>query len=100
MLAGLLHDIGKFYILTKSKQYPDLFHNAQILNEIMQDWHTAVGRGILEAWQFSEEIATAADEHETLERMHFGPADLTDVVLVANLFSHQGDSDHLPNLDF
>ena len=100
MLAGLLHDIGKYYILTRSAEYPVLFSEPGMLDDIMRKWHTGVGRKILEAWNFSENIAIAADEHETLDRMHFGPATLTDVVLVANLFAHNEDPNHLPDLDW
>ncbi len=100
MLAGLLHDIGKFYILTKCEKYPGLFDEPGNLDMIMQEWHTAVGRSILDNWNFSEELAMAADDHETLDRMHCGDADLTDVVMLANLFSHQGNTDQLPNLDW
>ncbi len=100
MLAGILHDIGKFYILNKSEKYPELFDQPETLDMIMQDWHTAVGRSILDAWKFSEEIAVAADEHESLARMHFGAADLTDVVMVANLFSHQQKPDQIPDIDW
>lgn len=100
MLAGLLHDIGKYYILTRSEQYPVLFSEPGVLNDIMKKWHTSVGCRILEAWEFSEEISKAANEHETLERMHFGPADLTDVVFVANLFSQTDDPHQIPDLDW
>jgi len=100
MLAGMLHDIGKFYILNKSGKYPELFNQPETLDMIMQDWHTAVGRSILDAWKFSEEIAVAADEHESLERMHFGAADLTDVVMVANLFAHQQQPSQIPDIDW
>ena len=100
MLAGMLHDIGKFYILNKSGKYPELFNQPETLDMIMQDWHTAVGRSILDAWKFSEEIAVVADEHESLERMHFGTADLTDVVMVANLFAHQQQPAQIPDIDW
>jgi putative nucleotidyltransferase with HDIG domain len=100
MLAGLLHDIGKYYILTKSGDHPELFGASDALGTILKDWHTAIGRSILEAWNFSDDIAMAADEHESLDRMHVGPADLTDVVLVANLFSHQQSLEQLAELDW
>ncbi len=100
MLAGLVHDIGKYYILTRSEMHPILFDEPNMLNDIMQKWHTGVGRGILEAWGFSEQVARAADEHETLDRMHVGPPDLTDVVIVANLFAHRAATYQLPELDW
>jgi len=100
MLAGLLHDIGKYYILTRSEEYPVLFSEPGMLDDIMKKWHTSIGRSILDAWDFNEEVAKAADEHETLDRMHFGPANLTDVVLVANLFAQNGDPYHPPDLDW
>ena len=100
MLAGLLHDIGKYYILTRSEQYPVLFSEPGVLDDIMNKWHTGVGRSILDAWGFNENIAKASDEHETLDRIHFGPPSLTDVVLVANLLSHSDDLSQLPDLDW
>ena len=100
MLAGLLHDIGKYYILTKSEQYPRLFDRPETLDAIIRDWHTAIGRSILEAWKFSEEVALSADEHESIDRTHVGMADLTDVVIIANLFSHQQEPDMLPDIDW
>jgi putative nucleotidyltransferase with HDIG domain len=84
-LAGLLHDIGKFYILTRAEFYPELFANKAVLRELMDQWHTGVGRAILDAWDFPGDFALAADEHDVLDREHLGPPDLTDVVLVANL---------------
>ena len=100
MLAGLLHDIGKYYILTKSEHFPQLFDEPQTLEAIVRDWHTAIGRSILDAWNFSEEVAVSADEHETLDRVHVGPPDFTDVVMVANLFAHQQDAGKLPEIDW
>lgn len=99
MLAGLLHDIGKYYILTRIEKFPQLFDEPEALESIVRDWHTAVGRSILDAWNFSEEIAVSADEHECLDRAHFGPADLTDVVIVANLFSHRQNLDQISDLN-
>ena len=100
MLAGLLHDIGKYYILTRSQQYTVLFNEPGMLEDIMNKWHTSVGRKILESWDFNEDICKAADEHETLDRTHFGPPNLTDIVLVANLFANNDDPYRVPELDW
>ena len=91
LLTGLLHDIGRFYILTRVTAFPVLFSEPQALEELVYDWHTGVGRAIIESWGFSESIAEAVDEHEILDREHQGNADLADVILVANLLSRIGE---------
>lgn len=88
MLAGLVHDIGKFYILTRIVDHPELYEDPLTMNGVLQDWHPGIGRAIIETWQFPEAIAVAADEHEWLERDHAGSADITDIVIVANQLAH------------
>jgi len=87
MLAGLMHDIGKFYILTRAGDFPQLFVNAEALEDLLNTWHTGVGRAIVEAWGFPQQIANAVDEHELLDREKFGQADITDIVIVANILA-------------
>ncbi|MES9824429.1 MAG: HDOD domain-containing protein [Candidatus Thiodiazotropha endolucinida] len=88
MLAGLLHDIGKYYIYTRAKDHPELFDNPQRMDELQKNWHTGTGHAILEAWHFSDDIANAASDHDDLERMLLGQADVTDVVITANLCAY------------
>lgn len=87
MLTGLLHAIGRFYILMRADAFPELFEHPDVLDGLMQDWHPGVGRAIVESWGFPEAIAVAVDEHEVLDREHPGRADVADVVLVANLLA-------------
>jgi HD-like signal output (HDOD) protein len=91
MLAGLLHDIGKFYILNRVQDFPDLFNDPPQLEELLYSWHTGVGKAIVDSWGFPQVIAEAVDEHEALERNHFTSPDVTDVVLVANLIDNVKD---------
>ena len=91
MLAGLMHDIGKTYILTRAESYPALIEDPQALEQVMLDWHTGIGSAIIENWAFDEAMTNVADEHELYDREPFKPGhatDLTDVVLVANLMAH------------
>jgi len=99
MLAGLLHDIGKFYILTRVDDHPELFEEQQMLADLLQQWHTGIGRAIVEAWGFPEQVAEAVYEHETLERELSGPADIVDIIIVANLLAHLEDPDYPETLD-
>ena len=87
MLAGLLHGIGKLYILTRSSQHPALFADQTTYNQIVRDWHSPVAKALLENWDMAEEIVVAVSDYEDMERAHSGPVDLTDVLTVGNLLA-------------
>jgi HD-like signal output (HDOD) protein len=87
MLAGLLHGIGKLYILTRSSKHPALFADQAIYNQIVRDWHSPVAKALLENWDMAEEIVNAVHDYEDMERAHSGPVDLTDVLTVGNLLA-------------
>ena len=76
-----------------------MFSEEQATDELLQQWHPGIGRAIVEAWEFPEQIAEAVDEHELLDREHFGPADLTDIVSVANALAHIEDQEYSERLD-
>lgn len=100
MIAGLMHDIGKIYIMSRAeKNFPELCDDLVTLGEVLQEWHTGVGHAILVNWGFDEAMAQAADEHETLDRTT-DKTDLADVVLVANVFAHALEQGHLTSEDF
>ena len=87
MLAGLLHGIGKLYILTRSSKHPALFADQATYNQIVRDWHSPVAKALLENWDMAEEIVNAVSDYEDTERAHSGPVDLTDVLTVGNLLA-------------
>jgi len=82
MLAGLLHNVGKLYILARANRHGSLFSEPAALGQVMRDWHANIGKAIVENWGFPEHIAEAIGEHETIDRM-VGQADVTDVLTVA-----------------
>jgi len=95
LIAGLLHDVGKIYLLARMEEYPELTEDLQTFEAVIAEWHTGVGAAILEAWRFSDDLVLVADEHEMLDRVPTNAqggssfeADLTDVVQAANLFAH------------
>ncbi len=85
MLTGMMHGIGKLYVLTRATDHPELFISDTTLNEIIRDWHASIGKAILENWDFSESMAQAVGEQEDLSRDEPGPPNLSDVIAVAIL---------------
>jgi len=100
MLAGLVHDIGKFYILMRADSHPTLFEDKAILDELTTLWHAGIGKVILETWGFTEEIIHATDDHEIINDKSHRAANLTDVVIVSNLLSHIGKSSPYSEVDY
>jgi|HigsolmetaAR201D_1030396.scaffolds.fasta_scaffold01353_7 Predicted signal transduction protein len=86
MLAGLLHNVGKIYILARANRHSGLFEDPAALGQVMRDWHANVGKAIVENWGFPEHIAEAVGEHENIDR-HAGQPDVTDVLTVAVMMS-------------
>ena len=86
MFVGLIHGIGKLYILTRVERFPELFGCPEAMTGIINDWHTAIGKAILENWGFPEHVLEAIDVEEHQERRAFGAPELVDVIVVADLF--------------
>jgi HD-like signal output (HDOD) protein len=92
MITGLMHDIGKIYILSRAGQsFPELADDSETLDHVLAEWHSGIGKAILQNWGFNEAMSQVADEHELLHRAVYNP-DLTDIVLVANLFAKTMES--------
>jgi len=89
MLTGMMHGIGKLYILTRATGHPELFAGEDVLNDIINDWYPSIGKAILENWKFSESMARAVGQ-EDFSRTELESPDLTDVVGVAILMVSYG----------
>jgi HD-like signal output (HDOD) protein len=92
MLTGMMHGIGKLYVLTRAIDHPELFVSDRTLDDIIGEWHASIGKAILENWEFSESMAQAVGDQADFTRIHDGPPDLSDVIAVAILMAeHAGD---------
>jgi len=86
LLAGLIYNVGKIYILARAYKHAELFADTAAMNMIMRDWHANIGRAIIENWGFAAHIAEAVGGQEELDRVA-GHADLTDILTVSVLAS-------------
>jgi HD-like signal output (HDOD) protein len=89
MLTGMMHGIGKLYILTRASDHQELFASESVLNDIINDWYPSIGKAILENWKFSEAMARAVGQ-EDFSRTDLNAPDLTDVVGIAVLMVSYG----------
>lgn len=101
LLIGLLHEIGAVPILKLAEAHPDLEQTPGVLTEILAGMVGEVSAAVLERWGFAADFATAAREQTCWFRDHEGPADYTDLVLIAHLHAliRQRDFHKLPRID-
>jgi HD-like signal output (HDOD) protein len=100
LLTGMLHNVGKLYILTRLVDHPLLFRDQESQQAITRDWHASIGTAILENWGLPEDVCEAVRDHEDIMRTHRGVADLTDITTAAVILSQVAarSTGLLPNL--
>ncbi len=84
MLAGMMVDIGQFFLLARASAYPALEQNMDRFAEFVATWSDPVGRAILEVFELPETVLDAY-EYENPYGGSWPPADLADLVFVSTL---------------
>lgn len=84
MMAGLVHDIGIFYLLYRASEYPEYMENRAAVLELIQGWHEGIGESLLHALGIPERICDAVRDHEHLRQVDT-PCTVRDVLYFANL---------------
>jgi HD-like signal output (HDOD) protein len=83
LLAGLLHVIGRLYIITRLQQLPDVEQRIAA-EESIKDWSGTIGKALLENWEMPEEYSEAVANYANPDRDNKGSVTLTDVLAAAN----------------
>lgn len=85
-LCGLLHEVGKLYMLTKAADFPGVTVDLEATSDAENSWHPQVGKAIAETWGFAEDIVrTLTPLDELAEGGGAVAPDLVDVVYAAEL---------------
>jgi HD-like signal output (HDOD) protein len=77
-LAGILHGMGKLYILVNAVKHTALFADTKTYHGIEQLWHADIAKALLENWEISADVVDAVHLQEDLEYNHDGEIDLTE----------------------
>jgi HD-like signal output (HDOD) protein len=89
LLAGLMHHVGRIYILTRASEHPALMADRLTYNSMVRDWHANVAKAVLENWRVADEIVEAVTGYEDMDREARGPVTLTDVLSLAVLLEQK-----------
>lgn len=99
MLAGLIHQIGKLPVLMLASSKDSPLDATQVI-EIMDRVHPAIGRIIMESWDFPESLRPVASEYLDFKRDGSGKPDYVDVVQIAYLQNSAEHNNQSQNADW
>ncbi|MDR2187123.1 MAG: HDOD domain-containing protein [Azonexus sp.] len=86
MLAGLVKDIGIFYLLFRAAKYPDYHDNRAATLDLVQGWYASIGESLLHILGLPEPLIEAI--HERGKPQHIeAPSSLRDILYFANLLA-------------
>jgi HD-like signal output (HDOD) protein len=85
-LGGLMHGVGKLFILTRAAHYPFVLRDRTKYTSILRKWHAPFAKGILSGWKVHEDVIEAVAQYENLNREVVGDEpDLTDILATSYL---------------
>jgi HD-like signal output (HDOD) protein len=90
LLTGLLHVLGRLYIIMRSKDVEEL-SDVQ-MREVIDGWHATIGKAILETWGLPESLQSAVEHQDEFETEFEGEVSLADLLVAAKLVQ-RGEQD-------
>ena len=82
-LTGLLHGIGRLYVMVRSVGSAARLGRDQSYVDLVNGWQAAIGRAVLENWGFAEDISEAVGNQNDYQHKSKFQADLSDVLIVS-----------------
>ena len=87
LLAGLVHDLGAFYMLYRAAQYEELRMRPETVKYLILQWHESIGISLLNALGLPEEIVDATIDHDQPRELPDTLRTLADIVFLGNILA-------------
>lgn len=87
MLAGMIHDIGAFYLLYRASKYDELCKRPNTVRYLIAQWHESMGHALLTSLGLPEHLTDAIKEHDSPRPAPKQINSLGDLVYLANLIA-------------
>jgi HD-like signal output (HDOD) protein len=82
-LTGLLHGIGKLYIMARAVSATDGLGGTRSWMELISGWQAPIGKAVLQSWGFAEEMYDAVGDQDDIDRRWKHQATLVDVLIAS-----------------
>ncbi|MCL2344882.1 MAG: HDOD domain-containing protein [Desulfobulbus sp.] len=86
MLAGLVQNIGVFYLLFRCAEYDEYRDNREAVLDLIQGWHASIGESLLHILGLPEHLIEAISDHGRPQDIE-APSSLHDILYFANLLA-------------
>jgi len=80
-VAGLLHLMGRLYILVQCTEQGPSRHRVVLSDDLVDAWHPVIAKALLRNWRMSEEVCEAVGAQAEFDVVRKGNATLTDVLV-------------------
>jgi HD-like signal output (HDOD) protein len=87
LFAGLLHVVGRLYVLTRLNRTPWLLDQAGLAERLMEQLGGPASAALLESWQMPAEITAAITNYNNPGRDLTAPIGLTDILAAASVLA-------------
>ena len=85
LLAGLVHDLGAFYMVYRAAQYAELRARPDTVRYLIMQWHESIGVTLLHALGLSEEVVDATIDHDQPRAIPTTVRTLADIIYVGSI---------------
>ena len=93
--AGLIHDIGVFYLIYRLAERTEFFSGTDELHALLHEWHGQIGHAVLATLDVPVDIQDAIAHHDDPRPVHHLRV-LSDLLYVANVVAERSPESRAP----